>query len=91
MSKTPTLVILTLAVVTAAVAVPAVHKYETNKVTAVVKTTDYHALYVSESKQVKDLTNSNGILQATNTQLTTQKTALCGDLKAHKVTDSLCN
>lgn len=91
MKHTSTLTILTLAVVTAAVAVPAVHKYETQKVSATVKSVNYKALYAASSKQVKDLTNSNGILQATNTQLTTQKTALCGDLKAHKVTNSLCN
>ena len=90
MSKTSTLTILILAVLTASVAVPAVHKYETHKVTAVAKTTDYKALYTASSKQVKSLTNANGVLQATATQLTSQKTTLCNDLSAHKVTETLC-
>ena len=94
MSKTPTLVILTLAVVTAAVAVPAVHKYTTTKVQAVSKTVqavNYHAKYEYSQEQVKNLTTSNGTLQATATQLTTQNGQLCADLKSRKVTEPLCN
>lgn len=90
MKTTSTLTIVVLLAVTAAVAVPAVHKYETQKVSATVKTTDYKALYTASSKQVKSLTNANGVLQATETQLTSQKTQLCSDLSAHKVTEALC-
>jgi hypothetical protein len=89
MKRTPTLIILVL-VLTVGAALLAVRKYNSQPVTAQAKTVDYKALYTAEAKQVKSLTNTNGVLQATATQMTTQKTALCSELSAHKVTEALC-
>jgi hypothetical protein len=90
MTKTPTITIFTLAAVTATVAVLAVHKYETHKVAASPVKPDYSALYAASSKQVKDLTTSNGVLQATDTQLAAQKQQLCTELAKAKVIEALC-
>jgi hypothetical protein len=90
MKRTPTILILLLAV-TALTGLAAYHKYETRKVAAAKAMPDYSALYTASQKQVKLLTQQNGVLQAIDTQLTMQKGQLCTDLSNHKLTDPLCN
>lgn len=83
---------LTLTIVaillTAALVCAATIKYEHRKVN---QTANYYNLYSNDQKQVTALTTSNGELQATDTELSSQKTQLCNDLSSHKLTDPLCN
>ena len=91
MSKTSTLTILILAVLTASVAVLAVHKYETRKATVTAAPVNWQALYGNERKQVNSLTTANGSLQAQVTQLSTQKAHFCSVLSSKKLADPLCS
>lgn len=53
-------------------------------------TPDYKALYAASQKQVITVTKQAAVLQAENTELTTQKTHFCSELTTAKIKDTLC-